>query len=62
MNAELPIKAVEMVRRIRDAHAAQLAGATVEERVAFYRERGGQAQVELERLSKRRPSGQRKAA
>ena len=49
-----PIKAVELVRRIRDAHAAQLAGATAEERLAFYREKGREAQAKLERLSRRR--------
>jgi hypothetical protein len=33
------IKAVEMTRHIRDAHAAQLEGKTPEERIAFYREK-----------------------
>jgi hypothetical protein len=32
-----PIKAVEMVRRIRDAHYEQLRGKSPEERIAFYR-------------------------
>ena len=31
------IKAVEMVRRIRDAHYEQLRGKSPEERIAFYR-------------------------
>ena len=31
------IKAVETVRRIRDAHYEQLRGKTPEERIAFYR-------------------------
>jgi hypothetical protein len=32
------IKAVELTRGIRDAHAAELEGKTPEERIAFYRE------------------------
>jgi hypothetical protein len=31
--------AVAMTRRIRDAHAEQLSGATPEERIRFYREK-----------------------
>jgi hypothetical protein len=31
--------AVAMTRRIRDAHAEQLSGATPEERIQFYREK-----------------------
>ena len=46
--------AVEMVRRIRDAHYEQTKDMTPEERLAFYRERGRQAQVELEQLAKER--------
>jgi hypothetical protein len=57
-----PIKAVEMVRRIRDAHAEELAGATPAERLAFYRERGRQAQAELARLAREQRKGRRKAA
>jgi hypothetical protein len=34
------IKAVEMVRRIRDAHYEQLRGKSPEERIAFYRAKG----------------------
>ncbi|MBE2185275.1 MAG: hypothetical protein IAE99_00700 [Rhodothermales bacterium] len=36
MKETLEIKAVEMTRRIRDAHAEQLRGATHEERMAFF--------------------------
>ncbi len=46
--------AVKMVRRIRDAHYEQTKDMTPEERLAFYRERGRQAQVELEQLAKER--------
>ena len=34
-----PIKAVEMVRRIRDAHYEQFKDRPIEERLAYYRER-----------------------
>jgi len=45
------IKAVEMVRRIRDAHYEQLRGKSPEERIAFYRAKARllQAQVTTER-------------
>lgn len=49
-----PIQAVAFVRQIRDAHAARLEGKTLEERLAFYRDEGGKAQAELERLSCRK--------
>ncbi len=57
-----PIKAVELVRRIRDAHAEQLAGATAEERLAFYREQGREAQAELARLADQKRASRRTAA
>ncbi len=57
-----PIRAVELVRRSRDAHAEQLAGATAEERLAFYREQGREAQAELARLAGREDAGRRTAA
>lgn len=44
--------AVEMVRRIRDAHYEQTKDMTPEERLAFYREKGREAQAELEQLAK----------
>ena len=45
------IKAVEMVRRIRDAHYEQLRGKRPEERIAFYRAkaRGLQAEIAAQR-------------
>ncbi len=56
-----PIKAVELVRRIRNRHAEQLAGKTLEERLAFYHEEGCKAQAELERLSRQRQDTQQTA-
>ncbi len=44
----------EMVRRIRDAHYEQTKDMTPVERLAFYREKGRPAQVELEQLAKER--------
>lgn len=41
------IKAVEMVRRIRDAHYEQLRGKTPEERIAFYRTKSRELQAKL---------------
>jgi hypothetical protein len=38
MEQETKLKAVEMTRRIRDAHHEQLKDKTWEERVAFYKE------------------------
>ena len=46
--------AVEMVRRIRDAHYEQTKDMTPEERLAFYREKGQKAQEKLERLAQER--------
>ncbi len=59
---QVPFKAVEFVRRIRDAHAAQLEGMSMEERLAFYDEEGRKAQTELERLADRRRNAQSTAA
>lgn len=51
--------AVEMVRRIRDAHYEQTKEMTKEERLAFYREQGRRAQEKLKRLvSKPREGGE----
>jgi len=53
--AEEPIRAVEMVRRIRDAHYERFRGRPVEERLAYYREqarafeRGGEGAASRER-------------
>jgi hypothetical protein len=41
------IKAVEMTRRIRDAHYAELDNKTPEERLAFYREKARALHSEL---------------
>lgn len=43
------IKAVEMTRRIRDAHYAELADKTPEERIAFYHEKARALHSELGR-------------
>lgn len=41
------IKAVEMVRRIRDAHYEQLRGKSPDERIAFYRTKARALQAEI---------------
>jgi hypothetical protein len=46
------LKAVEMVRRIRDRHARQLAGKTEAEIIAFYRTAGEAAMEDLRQRSK----------
>ena len=46
------VRAVEMVRRIRDRHARQLAGKTAAEIIAFYRAAGEGAMEDLRRRSK----------
>jgi len=46
------LKAVEMVRRIRDRHARQLAGKTEDEIIAFYRAAGEAAMEDLRQRSK----------
>jgi hypothetical protein len=50
------IKTVEMTRRIRDAHYAELADKTPEERIAFYRERAKALHAELGRSEELPPS------
>lgn len=52
----IQIKAVEMVRRIRDEHARLLAGKSDAEIIAFYRKAGETARREAEkkRSAKRR--------
>lgn len=47
------VRAVEMVRRIRDSHARRLRGKTAEEVIAFYRA-AGQAAVEAAQRAKPR--------
>jgi len=44
---EATIKAVEMVRRIRDAHYEQLRGKSPEERIAFYRAKARSLHAEI---------------
>ena len=46
------VRAVEMVRRIRDRHARQLAGKTEAEIIAFYRAAGEAAMEDLRQRSK----------
>jgi hypothetical protein len=48
------LRAVEMVRRIRDRHARQLAGKTDAEIIAFYRAAGEAAMEDLRQRSKPR--------
>ena len=52
------IRAVEMVRRIRDAHHEQLKDKTWEERVAFYREQARALHRELERKQQAGENGE----
>lgn len=46
--------AVEMVRSIRDSHYEQTREMTKEERLAFYREKGREAQEKLKRLAQKK--------
>jgi hypothetical protein len=48
------VRAVEMVRRIRDRHARQLAGETEAEIIAFYRAAGQAATEDLHLRAKAR--------
>jgi hypothetical protein len=48
------LRAVEMVRRIRDRHARQLAGKTEAEIIAFYRAAGRAATEDLHVRAKAR--------
>ena len=48
------VRAVQMVRRIRDRHARQLAGKTEAEIIAFYRAAGKAALEDVRRRSKPR--------
>ena len=48
------LRAVELVRRIRDRHARQLAGKTEAEIIAFYRAAGEAAMEDLRQRSKPR--------
>jgi hypothetical protein len=44
---EKKINAIEMTRKIRDAHARRLAGKSHAERIAFYRERAKKMEKKL---------------
>ena len=44
---ETTIKAVEMVRRIRDAHYEQFRGKSPEERIAFYRAKSRELRAKI---------------
>jgi hypothetical protein len=48
------LRAVEMVRRIRDRHARQLAGKTEDEIIAFYRAAGEAAMEDVRQRAKAR--------
>jgi hypothetical protein len=50
-----PINAVEMVRRIRDAHYEQLRGKSPEERIAFYRAKARLLQTRVESQRQQQP-------
>ncbi len=50
----IKLRAVEMVRRIRDRHARQLAGKTDTEVIAFYRAAGEAATEDLRQRTKPR--------
>jgi hypothetical protein len=49
---ELEIKAVEMVRTIRDAHHEKLKNSSPQEKIAFFREKAGALHAELGRPEK----------
>ncbi|CAN5533268.1 hypothetical protein BH23BAC4_BH23BAC4_03450 [soil metagenome] len=55
------IKAVDMVRRIRDQHAEELKALSAEERLVHYKERGRKAHEELRRLAAKRHKGEERA-
>jgi hypothetical protein len=50
------IKAVEMVRRIRDEHYEQLRGKSPEERIAFYRAKARLLEAELAAQQRKQPT------
>ena len=50
------IKAVEMVRRIRDAHYEQLRGQSSEERIAFYRAKARLLEAEIAAKQRKQPT------
>ena len=56
------IKAVEMVRRIRDAHYEQLRGKSPEERIAFYRAKAHLLHVQLAAQHQEQPADEPRPA
>ena len=53
------IKAVEMVRLIRDVHYEQLCGRSADERIAFYRAKSGLLQAEIAAVRQHRGKSDR---
>jgi len=49
-----PIKAVDLVRRIRDRHHEQLKGKSLEERIEFYRKKARSTNERFLEVQKRR--------
>ena len=58
MTQKTSIKAVEMVRRIRDAHYEQLRGKSPEERIAFYRAKSRELQAEIAAQHQEQPTNE----
>ena len=56
MSETKTIRAVELVRHIRDEHARQLAGKSDEELIAFFRRAGEEARKAAEQRGSSRPS------
>ena len=56
------IRAVEMVRRIRDAHYEQLCGKSPEERIAFYRAKAHLLQAQLAAQRQEQPADESRPA
>jgi len=57
------IKAVEMTRKIRDAHYEQLKGTSAEERIAFYKQKAQalEARMAIAHEVKEHPTGASRA-
>lgn len=56
------IKAVEMVRRIRDTHYEQLRGKSPEERIAFYRDKARRLEAEIAAQRQAQPTNESQLA
>jgi hypothetical protein len=56
MGKRKTIDAIAMVRRIREAHYEHLKEKSVEERLAFYREKSASFRAELERKQREQAS------